>query len=379
MSEILRTAEAIAAGFGTFEAAEAALVVGPDGKIMTWPREAEGLTGFSAAEATGRELALLLGAHPDVNRDLARLLESARRVGRAGFTRPVVCKRRGCFWGDIRVIALRDKRKETIGYLLLLRDLRARKEFVPQLQRLRAMEESVQDAAGVAHDLNNLTTILLSHTSALAEMEAPAQAHAQAIASIAERMAAILKHFVLVITNQRRRPVLMNVNDVVARIVRTLGFVKGDGAETIVNLSPALNGVRADVLEIEEVVLNLVLNARHATKDSDFIVLESTNVHVTRPITQRGQTLGTGDYIRMTVRDSGCGMSEDGLAHLFEPFPSTRSADGGTDLGLSAAFRIVNRLGGAILLRSKEGWGTLAEVYLPAATSAPRSPEASAN
>jgi PAS domain S-box-containing protein len=367
MSDILRAAGAIADGFAALDGAEVALVVDADGRIMTWSPEAERLTGFSEAEAIGREPSLLFAGNGEGHGEAVRLLENARRTGRASFTRPIVCKRRSSFWGDIRVIALGDKNERTLGYLFLLRDLRARQEFVPQLQRLRIIEEALQDAAGGAHDLNNLVTVLLSEASAAPRHDAPARGHAEAVGAVAHRMAALLQHFVRVVKGQRRPPAPLNVNEVVTWVVRALGLAADEGGKTIVNLHPAVSGVRADVLEIEEVVLNLVINARHATQSGGYILLETSNVQVARPTTLKGQTLRVGDFVRVAVRDSGGGMTDEALAHLFEPFYSTKGPDHGTGLGLSNAVRIVNRSGGTILVRSKEGWGTLAEVYLPAA------------
>lgn len=361
MSDILRDAEVIVGVLGAIGGAEAALILDAGLRIVIWPTAAERLTGFSSAEAIGREPSLLFAGNGEASRDARCLLDSARFEGRAVSTRPIARKGGDSFWGEIKVSTLRSRKNQLLGYLVQLRDLRACENFVPQLQRLRMLEDALQDAAGVAHDLNNLLTVLLSRLPS----------DAGGTGEIADRMTALLQHFIHAVRGLRRPPVSVNVNDVVSRVVRTLGLDVGKGMETIVNLDPALSMVYADVLEIEEVLLNLVANARYATPSGGSILIGTSNLHVANPTTRNTQTLQAGDYVRAVVRDSGSGMSVEALAHLFEPFYSTKGEGQGTGLGLSNSLRIVNRLGGTILIESEVGWGTLAEVYLPAAALPP--------
>jgi len=374
MSDFLRAAGAIASSLYRTEGAEAALIVNDDMRIVTWPASAEKLTRFSAAEVTGRAPALLWAGDGEGGRQVHRLFEIARLEGRSCSTCPLAFKGGGSFWGEVRIAALRDDADdEPRGYLLVLRNLHAFDEFVPQLKRICALEEALDDAAGVARGLNNLLTGLVSEF-VTGPPGSPAGMDFVAISRLAGRIAYLMRHLTQILRGPRNHPKLLNINDVVSQVVRILEGALGCGIETIVNLDPDLVGVRADALEMEQVFLNLVVNAQRATPNGGVVFVETSNVHVAEPVARRGQTLRSGGYVRVAVRDAGPGMNGEVLAHLLDGLPSESSGPG-AELDLLNALRIVNRSGGTILVESQENWGTLVDVYLPIVKLAPKRAE----
>jgi signal transduction histidine kinase len=252
-----------------------------------------------------------------------------------------------------------------IGYVVLVRDLSAGDGVPTALARLREAERALEDAAGVAHDLNNLVTILLAVRD---EDRAVGRSARSGTGDVVARMRILVQTFLAAVKGLRRPHVLVSVNEAVTNALRLVQQVAlREQLDVVVRLDPGCRPVLADSLAIEEAILNVVTNACHASSPGAEIFVETKTIRISERLEDRGHRLPPGTYVVVTVRDIGCGMSDRVLSHLFEPFFTTRASSQGTGLGLFGAQRLANDLGGSLLVHSTEGHGTLVEFYLPAA------------
>jgi PAS domain S-box-containing protein len=236
-----------------------------------------------------------------------------------------------------------------------------------QLRQALKMEAVGRLAGGVAHDFNNLLTSVLGHADlAITRVHPSDPLHDDLleIKSAGARAAALTQQLLAFSRKQVLAPRVLDLNGIVAGIARMLRRTIGEDIELITRLAPELGSVRADPVQMEQVILNLAVNARDAMPLGGRLVIETANVD-----------LAKGRGVRVTVTDTGVGMSEEVRAHLFEPFFTTKEVGKGTGLGLATAYGIVQQSGGTISVTSAPGQGTSFLVDLPLVRGEPVSPE----
>ncbi len=276
------------------------------------------------------------------------------------------------------------------GLLMVARDitervtaqeaLRAQEERRRQSQKL---EEIGRLAGGIAHDFNNLLTVVLGLADSLAAElpEGPQRADALEILATGRRAANLTQQLLGYSRRQIISPRVVDFNEIVLGIGKLLGRVIGEHVETAYQLGSGLKPVRVDTGQMEQLLVNLCVNARDAMPEGGTITVETAGVRVDRDFAREHAGLAEGDYVRLTVRDTGQGMSADALAHAFEPFFTTKEPGHGTGLGLATCYGIVRQNGGCITVASAPGRGARFDVYLPcvegaapAAAAAPPAP-----
>jgi PAS domain S-box-containing protein len=249
------------------------------------------------------------------------------------------------------------------------RDVTEYKQLEEKLRQAQKMEVIGQLTSGVAHDFNNILTPILANAHFLVEDLLPGdprRADAQEIIAAAERAAALTRQLLAFSRHQTLQPKLVDLNGTVLGLERMLRRLIGEDVDLTVAIEPQLGMARVDVVQIEQVIMNLVVNARDAMPDGGRLTIETANVDVCNA--DAGwcdDAVDCGRYIRLVVRDTGSGMSADTISRIFEPFFTTKEPGKGTGLGLSTCNGIVKQSGGCIRVSSAPGRGTTFQVYLP--------------
>ncbi|HEX6534734.1 MAG TPA: PAS domain-containing protein [Gemmatimonadaceae bacterium] len=253
-------------------------------------------------------------------------------------------------------------------------DITERKQIEARLRHAQKMEAVGRLAGGIAHDFNNILTAIKSYTQFLGESLQDADPRAQdvrEIAAAADRAAALTRQLLAFGRRQMMQPRVVDLNLVVGEMERMLTRLIGEDIELVTRLHPTLGQVRADPSQLEQVVLNLAVNARDAMPHGGVLMLETANVCVEPGGADAMLGITPGPYVVLTVRDTGIGMSPETMSHLFEPFFTTKAPGIGTGLGLATVYGIVKQSGGDVRASSDQGRGTTVEVFLPRLPGSP--------
>ncbi len=329
-------------------------------------------TGYAEGEVIGRSSADLdIWVNPA---DRQRVVEAVMRDGAFELEAPFRRKD-----GTTVVGAMAARLIEIDGAPSLLsvtRDVTAwlkvqeeRQQLEEQLRQAQKLESIGRLAGGVAHDFNNLLTVILSCAETLKEASAAgAPAHPELVEDIrgaGERAAALTRQLQGVSRKQVIAPVPLDLNSAVAASEKLLRRVLGEDIELATTLQAGLWTVRCDPGQIEQAILNLAINARDAMPGGGSLAIETRNVQVDEGLVALHPFMSVGPHVRLTMRDSGTGLSPEARAHAFEPFFSTKPQGKGTGLGLATVYGIVKQSGGYILLESQLGQGATFDLYFP--------------
>ena len=272
--------------------------------------------------------------------------------------------------------ALRDAEGKVTAIANIGRDVTQEKALEAHLGQAQKIEMIGRLAGGIAHDFNNLLTVITGYTAALLCKSSPADSAYSALTEIqnaAEKGSRLTQQLLMIGRRRPYEPEVLNLNAIVERDAWMLRRALGGNIDLITNLDPSLGPVRADPGEISQVVLNLVVNARDAMPTGGKVTIASSNAPFS---TERGTVIPgirDGEYVQLSVTDTGTGMAREALDHLFEPFFTTKASGKGTGLGLSIIYGIVQRSGGHIKVESEAGRGTCFRIFLPRAQSELRS------
>jgi len=274
---------------------------------------------------------------------------------------------------ESHVRPLRDTDGEIIGVIGVALDITDRKQLADQLRQSQKLQAVGELAGGVAHDFNNLLMVVKGHAemlldrlpSASAERQSPARQNVEQIQQAAERAAGLTRQLLAFSRMQVLQPRVLDLNEVVAGMIQMVSRVIGANIELAFLPGANLGRVKADPSQIEQVALNLVVNARDAMPDGGRLTIETSNVHLDRDYATEHAVVDPGDYVMLTVSDSGIGMDAATQARIFEPFFTTKSQGRGTGLGLATVYGVVKQSGGYVWVYSEVGHGTTFKVYLP--------------
>ena len=250
----------------------------------------------------------------------------------------------------------------------LIVDITERKLLENQLQQARKMEAVGRLAGGVAHDFNNLLTIIKGYIEIALQrcLNQPAlHGDIRRIEDAADRAVALVRHLLAFSRKQVLRPKILDLNSIVVNLEQLLRRLMSANIEMKTFVSKDLGAIKADPGQIEQVIMNLVVNARDALPDGGRIIIETSNVDLDSSYTLDHSVVRPGPYVLLAVTDTGVGMAGDTVAHIFEPFYTTKESGRGTGLGLSTVYGIVKQSGGYIWVYSELGKGTTFKVYLP--------------
>ncbi len=259
------------------------------------------------------------------------------------------------------------------GIVVNNRDITERNRYREQFQQAQKLESVGRLAGGVAHDFNNLLTVILACGEDLrhALRDAPPEQRelVDDVLAAGGRAAELTRQLLAFARKQVIAPEVLDLNAVLRDTRKLLGRVIGEDVRLVENLEAGLWNVRCDPGLVNQIVMNLAVNARDAMPQGGFVTLSTSNVEVTPGDAAPVPDMAPGAYVRLSVADSGVGMPPDVLAHVFEPFFTTKSPGVGTGLGLATVYGIVKQSEGHIAVRSRPGEGTTFDVYFPRADS----------
>ena len=248
-----------------------------------------------------------------------------------------------------------------------------RRQLEDQLRQSQKMEALGRLAGGVAHDFNNLLTVIKGHSELIVErMTAvdPVLSSGEQIRKAADRAASLTRQMLAFSRKQALQPKVLNINVLVDDMSKLLKRLMPADIEVEFRADPSLGNVKADAGQLEQVLMNLTVNARDAMPRGGKITIETENVTLTPEFARSHPPMELGDYVRIAVIDTGTGMDAVTKAHIFEPFFTTKEAGKGTGLGLSTVYGVVKQTGGFIWVDTELGLGSKFEVYLPRVTDA---------
>jgi len=251
----------------------------------------------------------------------------------------------------------------------ITRDVTERMHLEEQLRNAQQLEAIGRLAGGVAHDFNNILSIIMGHGELLlatSGVDERARNGLEQIRRAADRAASLTQQLLAFSRKQVLQPKVLDLNESVADVQKMLSRVIGEDIELIASLHPSLVSVKADPGQVEQVLMNLAVNARDAMPHGGRLIMETSNVEINAE-QARDLELAVGRYVMLKVIDSGQGMDAATAAHVFEPFFTTKPMGKGTGLGLATVYGIVKQSGGSIQMRTEAGSGTEFRIYLPAA------------
>jgi two-component system, cell cycle sensor histidine kinase and response regulator CckA len=341
-----------------------------EGVITTWNAAAEKIFGYKSSEAIGRHAAMLL--------PLESAGEVAENIERAktgeGFRRESVriCKEGKRVTVSLTVSPIRED-GNIVGISTITRDISDRKKLEDQLRQSQKMEAVGRLAGGIAHDFNNLLSVIVGYTyvlqSSLPEDEILRNS-AEQVMSAADKASALTRQLLAFSRKQVLQAEVIDLNDILLGMEKMLPRVIGEDVEVRSIPTPGIKRVKADPGQIEQVIMNLVVNARDAMPNGGKLTIETAEVRFEKHDAAI-HNFRPGDYVLLAVSDTGIGMDADTRAHIFEPFFTTKEAGRGTGLGLATVYGIVHQSDGHIWVYSEPGKGTTFKIYFPATVEAP--------
>jgi PAS domain S-box-containing protein len=346
--------------------------LGLEGQWLFVSPQIESLLGYSTHEWLARSANWIEHVHPD-DRQIVADAEEATLSGNPFRAEYRMFRRNG------NIVWINDSGtlvQDTDGRFLIhgvLVDVTEQKQLQSRLAQSARMEAVGQLASGVAHDFNNLLTIIKGYSSLLLEKggEGPDEHAALEIQQAADRAAALTRQLLAFGRRQTLQPRILDLNTVVRGLEKMLRRVVAENVELVINTTADLGCVNADPVQMEQVLLNLVVNARDAMPNGGKLTISTAPLIVPADIGSDENLLRTGSYIALSVRDTGIGMDAVTRARIFEPFFTTKEVGKGTGLGLSTVYGIIKQSNGHITVESEPGKGTTFRVSLPVANAPP--------
>ncbi len=336
-----------------------------DGVVRTWNPAAEQLFGWTADEVIGRPL-------PTVHGEAAEFEETRRRVMRGDPVSnvEVIRKKKDGTPVTVNLVAapLHEADGRITGILGLIEDRTGVKRLEQQFFQAQKMEAVGRLAGGIAHDFNNLLTVITSYSDLLLEDLGPDDPHREDLAQIrkaSESAAALTRQLLAFSRQQVLQPQILNLNDSVAGTEMLLKRLIGEDVQLATLLAPDLGMAIIDPGQLEQIIMNLAVNARDAMPGGGRLTIETANVDMDETYLQAHPPAQAGRYVMLAVSDTGTGMDARTQAHIFEPFFTTKASGKGTGLGLATVYGIVKQSGGFIWVYSEPGHGTTFKIYFP--------------
>ena len=344
---------------------DAVIVTDIYGIVSEWNPAAERIFGYSKAEMLGQPLQRISGVDnlPALEQQLS---EAFKRYGRWAGELPFRGKDDIRGVADVIVAVQRDAQGRASSIISVSRDVTERKRLEAQLQQSQKMEAVGRLAGGIAHDFNNMLTAVKGYTEFLLEdldQRDPRRTDVQEIAKASDRAASLTRQLLAFSRKQVLQPRPIDLNEVVEAMEKMLRRLIGEDVHVVTRLDPDLRLVEADPSQVEQVVMNLAVNARDAMPTGGILTIETRNATLDK--VEADWVAKPGSYAVLSISDTGIGMDAATRAQIFEPFFTTKPVGQGTGLGLSTVYGIVTQSGGHVSVYSEPGQGSTFKVYLP--------------
>jgi PAS domain S-box-containing protein len=350
----------------------------PAGMITNWNAGAEAIKGYRAGEIVGKHFSVFYTDEDRARGAPARALETALREGRFEGEAQRVRKGGERFWANVVIDPIYDDHGRLLGYAKITRDVTEKRRIQDEIDRAREalaqaqkMEAVGRLTGGVAHDFNNLLTVIRASADFLRRPNLSDEKRAtyiEAIASTAERASVLTSQLLAFSRRQPLQPEVFDLCDRLRGLNQIVSTTIGSAVEFVLNLPGEPRMVFADPSQFETAVLNMVINARDAMPRGGTITVTCGEANGVPAV--RGHAAATGDFITVSISDTGTGMAPDVLLRVFEPFFTTKEINKGTGLGLSQVYGFAKQSSGEIDVASKPGEGTTFTLYLPRAAGA---------
>ncbi|HSR68227.1 MAG TPA: PAS domain S-box protein [Acidobacteriota bacterium] len=339
--------------------------LGLDGRILYISPVSEQITEYHPSEVMGKHF------HHFVHEEDLKSLEESFARTLSGDLNPmefrIVTKGGSVRWMRSSSRPVR-RRGEVVGVRGVMVDITERRALEQQLRQAQKMEAIGQLAGGVAHDFNNLLTTILGHCDLMSyQMQAgsPLLGNLSEVRKSAIRASSLTQQLLAFGRKQMLSLVNLDLNQVVRGTEGMLRRLIGEDIELRSRMAPSLWKVKGDQTQIEQVIVNLVVNARDAMPEGGTLTIETANEKLRRPRVLPQFTVPAGEWVFLAVRDTGTGIDPETEPHIFEPFFTTKEVGKGTGLGLATVYGIVKQCGGYVVVDSRLGRGTAFEIYLP--------------
>jgi two-component system, cell cycle sensor histidine kinase and response regulator CckA len=336
-----------------------------DGNFVLVNPGFEAISGYREEELLGRKSHCLAAPESDkvVRREAIKRLKGETSVP---FEFQFIAKNGETRWGmETLASTIYLGNRVTLGYFL---DITEHKTLEAQFLQAQKMEAVGRLAGGVAHDFNNLLSVIFGYGDLINQKiheQDPLARYLGEIMKASDRAAALTRQLLAFSRKTILMPQILNLNDQLTEIEKMLARLLGEDIEIWVILDPALGAVNADPGHIEQIVMNLAVNARDALPKGGKLTLETANVYLDEDYAQRHTYVTPGHFVMLAVTDNGQGMDAATKARIFEPFFTTKELGRGTGLGMSTVYGLVKQNGGYIEVESEVGHGTTIKVYLP--------------
>jgi len=349
-----------------------------DGIVTSWNRGAERTFGYTADEAIGKPIGLLI-PHDRLDEE-SQIIERVKQGEHVTHFETVRRRKDGTELNIALTISpIKDGEGRAMGFSEIARDITEQKGLEAQLRQSQKMEGVGQLAGGIAHDFNNLLTVINSYSAmVLGELDFSNPFVRNGIEQIKEaghRAASLTRQLLMFSRQQVLEPKVLNLNEVVSNIAKLLRRLIGEDITQVLCLHPALGRVKIDPGQLEQIVMNLAVNARDAMPGGGQLTIETENVELDNAYVRTHALVQPGPYVMLAVSDTGCGMDADTQARIFEPFFTTKGPGKGTGLGLATVDGIVKQSGGNIWVYSELRKGTTLKIYLPRVEQTSEVPE----
>jgi two-component system, cell cycle sensor histidine kinase and response regulator CckA len=344
------------------------IVVADTGQGITYVSPSvERVLGYPPAERLGHSPLELV--HPEDQARIQQVFADTARAGSPPEPARVRLRHKDGSWRTLEAVARKQAQEGLVGGIVInARDITERESLEAQLLQAQKIEAVGRLAGGIAHDFNNLVTAILGYAD-LALRRLPAQdplcRNVEEITRAAERAAALTQQLLAFSRKQVLQPRVLDLREVFDRAQGLLRRLIGEDIEVVIQTAPEVGRVRADPVQLEQVLLNLAINARDAMPQGGRLVLEAENADLDEAYARDHLGGRAGPFVLLAVSDTGHGMDRETQAHIFEPFFTTKEMGKGTGLGLSTVYGIVKQSGGYIWVYSEPGKGTTFKVYLP--------------
>ena len=349
---------------------QAVVATDAEGLVIFWNTFAEKLYGWTAEEAVGGKIEELTPS-PFLREHASEIFERGA-VGESWTGEFLVQGKSGkAFPALLTTSPVRDEHGTVLGFVRVSIDLTERRNLEEQFRQSQKMDAVGRLAGGIAHDFNNLLTVIRLNTEIIMEgfdSTDPRAEDVKQIRSAAERASSLTRQLLAFSRKQILQPRVLDLNSVVSTVEPMLQRLIGEDI-SIASSCTARGYVVADPGQIEQILVNLVVNARDAMPGGGTISVETRNVELDETYTSEHAPVIPGRYVMLAVGDNGVGMSRDTREHAFDPFFTTKEAGKGTGLGLATVYGIVKQSGGYVWIYSEPGHGTTLKLYFPEVSS----------
>src|SRR5438128_18087 len=346
---------------------DALILLDSQGRVTYVSASSQRHLGWTAADMLGRSIFDFL--HSD-DRELAgaRMADAVQRPG-ATITQELRFQHADGTWHHMECVGVNRLNEPSVGAIVInARDVTERRRLEDQLRQAQKMEAVGRLAGGVAHDFNNLLTAILGYCNLMLDeipAEDPLRQDLEEIRQAGDRAAALTRQLLAFSRRQMLQPQIIDLNTLVRQMEKMLRRLIGEDIELVTPLGPDLKQVKVDPASIEQVLVNLAVNARDAMPLGGRLTIETAMVDLDDAYAETHVTVTPGRYVMFAVSDTGQGMDAATRARIFEPFFTTKEQGKGIGLGLATVYGIVKQSGGYIWVYSEIGHGSVFKVYLP--------------